>query len=81
MDDILTNIVYVLHKNEYINSVKYFREDGTFDNVESFGKYKFYLPDEIQEDNIVIVPTGTNLNYNIRYKNKITINQFDIYEY
>lgn len=47
--------------NEYINTVKYFEENGTFDNIKEFGKYKFYLPEQItQEENIVYVIVREN---------------------
>lgn len=67
--------------NEYVESVQYFYENGTFDNVESFGEYRFYLPDEVEEHTIVIVPKGKELDYDLEVKNKINVNQFDIYEY
>lgn len=67
--------------NEYINSVQYFRENGIFDNIKSFKKYNFYLPKKIEENSIVIVPEGSDFNYNLEYKKKLHINQFDIYEY
>ena len=46
-----------LDPNEYINTVQYFEEDRIgFDNVSSFGKYKFYIPGEISyEENAVYV--------------------------
>ena len=37
--------------NEFINTVEYFnKERYGFDNVKSFGKYKFYLPENIDEN-------------------------------
>ncbi len=65
--------------NEYLQTVEYFKENGIFDNVKSFGKYNFYLPKDVKEKSIIILPTGSETNYN--YKSKITINQFDIYEF
>lgn len=67
--------------NEYLRTVKYFSEDGIFDNIKSFGKYHFYLPEKIDKNSIVIVPKDSKLNYNIESVKKITINQFDVYEY
>ena len=56
-------------------------EDRSFENVKSFGKYNFYLPEDVKENDIIIVPKGTELGYDEKYNNKVTINQFDIYEY
>lgn len=67
--------------NEYLNTVEFFNENGTFDNIKSFGRYNFYLPDNIEENSIVIVPKDSILNYKIESKKKVSINQFDIYEY
>lgn len=47
--------------NEFVNTVEYFREDRNgFDNVKSFGKYKFYLPEEVKPKEKVayIVPVN-----------------------
>lgn len=67
--------------NNYINTVKFFREDGTFENVKSFGKYYFYLPENISDDSIVVVPKDSEIEFENNIKNKVTINQFDLYEF
>lgn len=67
--------------NNYLDTVEFFDDDGVFDNVRAFGKYKFYLPENVPDSSIVIVPKGSNLNYENNIKNKITINQFDLYEF
>lgn len=67
--------------NEYLGSVTYFSDDGVFDNIKSFGKYKFYLPAEIGEDMIIIVPEGATFDGSEKCLNKMSINQFDIYEF
>lgn len=67
--------------NNYLETVEFFDANGIFDNVKAFGKYKFYLPDRVPDDSIVIVPKGRELNYDNNLKNKITINQFDLYEF
>lgn len=67
--------------NNYLNTVEFFDEAGVFDNVKSFGKYKFYLPEYVPDDSIIVVPKGSSLNYENNIKNKITINQFDLYEF
>ena len=66
--------------NEYLDTVQYFSEDHIFDNIKSYGKYNFYLPDEVEENTIVIVTKDTELVYD-RSFNKTTVNQFDIYEF
>ena len=65
----------------YIDTVEYFSEQGTFDNIKSYGKYKFYLPEKIEENSIVIVPQNKEINYELKEKSKVTINGFDIYKY
>lgn len=67
--------------NDFIKTVEHFRNDGKFDDIKAFGKYRFYLPKEINENSLVVVPKNSNINYNLEYKNKLTINQFDVYEY
>lgn len=45
--------------NEFVKTVEYFRQDRSgFDNVKAFGKYKFYLPEQINPNEKVayIVP-------------------------
>ena len=66
---------------EYLDTVEYFEEGRTFDNVRSFGKYKFYLPEEIEKNSVIIVPKNTEIEYNDASAQKVTINQFDIYEF
>lgn len=66
---------------EYLDTVQYYEEGRTFDNIKSFGKYKFYLPSEIKENSVIIVQKDTEKYYDEVCKNKVTINQFDIYEF
>lgn len=66
---------------EYLDTVEYFEECRTFDNVRSFGKYKFYLPEEIEKNSVIIVPKYSGIKYNDESIKKVTINQFDIYEF
>ncbi len=67
--------------NQYINTVQYKSENGTFGNIKSFSKYNFYLPTKIDANSLVIFPKGEYIDYGLEVKNKVTINQFDIYEY
>ena len=67
--------------NEYLDTVEYFEEGRTFDNIRSFGKYKFYLPEESEKNSVIIVPKNTEIEYNDESVQKVTINQFDIYEF
>lgn len=67
--------------DEYLDTVEYFTQNRYFDNVKAFGKYKFYLPENVKENSIVIVPKNLEINYNMESKRKISINQFDIYEF
>lgn len=67
--------------NEYLNTVEYFEEGRTFENIRSFGKYKFYLPQKIEKSSVIIVPKNTEIKYNEESVQKVTINQFDIYEF
>lgn len=67
--------------NDYLNTVQYFDENGTFDNVKSFGKYRFYLPEKNEKNMLIIVPKGAEFSYNVESVKKVSINQFDIYEF
>ena len=78
--------IYFLFYNEddaniFAKTVKYKDENGTFDNVKEYDKYHFYLPEKVEDGNIVIVPKEKELDFNSTYKNVHTINQFTIYEY
>ena len=66
---------------EYLESVQYFEDGGIFDNIKSFGRYHFYLPDEVKEGVIVIVPKDEKFDYDVELKEKNTVNQFDIYKF
>lgn len=61
--------IYVLYYTQYntydfISTVEYFRKDGIFDNVKKFGKYRFYLPEETNEENVCyVVKNDTKLNF------------------
>ena len=62
---------------EYVDTVQFFREDGTFDNVKSFGKYKFYIPKEIEPNSLVIVDKKHDIQFE---EEKTELNNFYIYE-
>ena len=65
--------------HEYLDTVEYFEEGRTFDNVKAYGKYRFYLPDEIEEGCLVIVPRGTVLEYGVEPREKNSFEKFDVY--
>lgn len=67
--------------HEYLDTVEYFEEDRAFDNVKAYGKYKFYLPDEIEEGCIVVVPRGIELRYELEPMESVGINQFVVYRF
>lgn len=51
--------------NEFINTVEYFNQERYgFDNVKAFGKYKFYLPEDIDENEnaAYVVPINEDIN-------------------
>ncbi len=78
--------IYFLFYNEfdvntYIKTVELKDPNGTFRNIKSFDKYRFYVPENIEENTIVIVPTGIVPQYEQEIKNKTTIYDLDIYEY
>lgn len=53
--------------NNYISTVQYFRENGSFDNVKAFGKYKYYLPEEIKPQENVVYVLDKNNNLDLDY--------------
>lgn len=55
---------------EYIDTVEVFNENGSFDNVKGFGRYKFYVP-EVVEEGLIILPK------NKVYNGKAEIIEFD----
>lgn len=68
--------IYVLYYTqcdtyEFINTVEYFDNDniGRFDNIKSFGKYKFYLPKELENNKSVayVIKKDENINYDDYY--------------
>lgn len=77
--------IYVLYytqynAHEFKNTVVYFNEDniGSFDNVKGFGKYKFYIPEEIEntKDNVYVI--HKNNNENLDYS-KFEVKEFKDY--
>jgi hypothetical protein len=52
--------------NEFVNTVKYKNDIKGFDRVESFGKYNFYIPNEIDEneDAIYVLKAENENKYN-----------------
>lgn len=67
--------------HEYLETVQYYEEGRTFDNIKSFGKFRFYLPGEVEENSVIIVPKDAESGYEQFCKNKVTINQFDVYQF
>lgn len=74
--------IYVLFYTKYntrdfVNSVQHFDENnlGKFENVKSFGKYKFYLPEKFDEENSIYV-ISKNSNIEIDYK-KFDVKEFE----
>ena len=52
-----------------------------FYNEFDVNKYRVYLPDEIEENSILILPKGLQANYDKSIKSGITINNYEVYEY
>ena len=56
-----------VNPHDYIDTVKYFRENGSFDNVKAFGKYRYYLPESIEpvESTAYVLrkDNGLDINY------------------
>lgn len=78
--------IYFLFYNQenthtFSDTVEYIDENGTFDNVKGYGRYHFYLPEKVEEGNVIIVPKDKELDYSSSFKNMRTINQFSVYEY
>lgn len=60
---------------EFHNTVEYFHEKVAFESVKSFGKYYFYIPSNMNEENVAyIVPS--NYNYN---ENDFNVKKFERY--
>ena len=69
--------------HEYLDTVEYFEKGRTFDNIKSYGKYRFYLPEEVEEGSIVIVPNNdkNNVSYDLQPVETLYINQFIVYKF
>lgn len=77
--------IYVLYYTQYnthdfVNTVKYFDYNnlGKFDNVKSFGKYKFYLPENLQSDEDIVYVLRKNNEVPIDYEN-FKVTEFEKY--
>ena len=51
--------------NEYIETVEYYNEGGSFERVKRFANYNFYLPSYIEEGNVYILKQDDNTYMNI----------------
>lgn len=65
--------IYVLfyskyNTKDYIDTVQKKNENGSFENINAFGKYNFYLPETFENDNCVYVVSKDN-NFEIDYDN------------
>lgn len=70
--------IYVLfyektNPNEFYTTVEKFNKNASFENVKSFGRYKFYLPTEITPKEGTVYVLDKNNDLNIDYSNwKVT---------
>lgn len=74
--------IYVLYYGKYnthdfVDTVDYFNEKGVFENVKSFGKYYFYLPEEFNEEKCLYV-LKKNDDLQLNYS-KFNIKEFKEY--
>ena len=53
-----------INTNEFVNTVKYKNNMKGFDSVESFGKYYFYIPENIEENAIYVLKAKNETKYN-----------------
>lgn len=77
--------IYVLYytkynPNEFIKTIEYFDNNniGRFDNIKRFGKYSFYVPEEIQNTKQVAYVINKNTYYNLDYS-KFKVKEFEKY--
>lgn len=69
-----------INTNDFVNTVKYKNNIKSFDSVVSFGKYNFYIPDEIEDDAIYVIKSKNEKKYNFAEEEwkKIYIDDFTI---
>lgn len=78
--------IYVLFYSEYRpkdfdSSVEYFTQGENFEQVKSFGKYNFYIPDNIGEENAVyVVQIGKKLDIDYSEYKVTELKRFTIIE-
>lgn len=77
--------IYVLYytkynPNEFVKTIEYFDNNniGRFDNIKGFGKYNFYIPEQMENTKQVVYVINKNTNYNIDYS-KFKVKEFDKY--
>lgn len=64
---------------KYGDTVQYFNKNGTFENVKSFGRYKFYLPENFEEG-MIIVPKNYKGELDFEKADKKEFERFYVYE-
>lgn len=55
-----------INTKEFVNTVKYKNNQKGFDAVESFGKYNFYIPSQIDENAVYVFKSGDEKKYNFK---------------
>lgn len=72
-----------INPNEYINSVKKKNENGTFENIKSFGRYEFYGYTEFIENSkyVYIIPKNTKSYINEDIWDKVEFEKYVVLRY
>ncbi len=81
-----TPYIYVLFYSEYdskdySNTVEFYNKESAFQQVKTFGKYNFYLPENMDEDNaIYVVQNKKELNIDYSKYDVVKLKRFTILE-
>ena len=65
---------------EFANTVKYSTKGENFEQVKSFGKYNFYIPNNFDENAIYVVQNGKKLDIDYSKYKVTTLKRFTIIE-
>ena len=70
-----------INTQEFVNTVKYKNNIKTFDSVQSFCRYNFYIPENIEENGIYVISIDNEKKYDFKDEiwNKYYIDDFVVF--
>lgn len=65
---------------EYYQTARIVDKDVEFQQIDSYGKYKFYIPDTVKSDDVIVIYKNGEYNYDETKFNKVELDRFVVLE-